>query len=213
MNLPYLLPHFMSVHLLQFIHNWKKFYNQWSDAVYIWLVTTSLLKAAKHVGGLKRIHFRNVYRDCIKRYRDKAWKQSAHYTVTSCDENNNEMWSTSCLITQHKPYIVELSFMETQKSNDSNQWVPSITMEGPSQINVVHIPLYDVTCRNHGTECKSDITPYHLSHSLALLHILWIASKHTWPLSSQRMQSHLPTILAIKLILWNNIMLMPPVYH
>ena len=45
--------------------------------------------------------------------------QSTRYVVTSCDGNNDEMWSTSCRITQHKPYIVELSFMETQKSNDS----------------------------------------------------------------------------------------------
>ena len=45
--------------------------------------------------------------------------QSTHYIVTSFDGNNDEMWSTSCLITQHKPCIAELSFMETQKSNDS----------------------------------------------------------------------------------------------
>ena len=95
----------------------------------------------------------------------------------ACHGNDDEMWSTSCLIMQHKPYIVELSFMETQESNDSINEGPSITMEGPSQTNAVLVPLHDVTCRNHRTEFKSDIklyTPYpcHLSHSLALLHIL-----------------------------------------
>ena len=105
--------------------------------------------------------------------------QSTHYIVTSChgNDDDSEMWSTSCLIIQHKPYIVELSFMETQESNDSINEGPSITMEGPSQTNAVLVPLHDVTCRNHRTEFKSDIklyTPYpcHLSHSLALLHIL-----------------------------------------
>ena len=39
--------------------------------------------------------------------------QSTRYIVTSCHGNDDEMWSTSCLIMQHKPYIVELSFMET----------------------------------------------------------------------------------------------------
>ena len=59
--------------------------------------------------------------------------QSTRYTVTSCHGNDDEMWSTSgCLIMQHKPYIVELSFMETQESNDSIHEGPSITMEGPS---------------------------------------------------------------------------------
>ena len=47
------------------------------------------------------------YRDCIKRNGDKTWMQSACYIVTSCHRNNDEMWSTSCLIMQHKPYIVE----------------------------------------------------------------------------------------------------------
>ena len=100
--------------------------------------------------------------------------QSTCYIVTSFHGNDDEMWSTSCLIIQHKPYIVELSFMETQESINEG---PSITMEGPFQTNVVLVPLHDVTCRNHWTEFKSDIklyTPYpcHLSHSLALLHIL-----------------------------------------
>ena len=103
--------------------------------------------------------------------------QSTCYIVSSCHGNNDEMWSTSCLIMQHKPYIVELSFMETQESNDSINEGPSITMEGPSQTNAVLVPLHNVTCRNNRTEFKSDIklyTPYpcHLSHSLALLHIL-----------------------------------------
>ena len=112
----------------------------------------------------------------LKRYGDKAWMQSTHYIVTIC-HGNDEVRSTSCLIMQHKPYIIELSFMETQESNDSINEGPSITMEGPSQTNAVLVPLHDVTCRNHWTKFKSDIklyTPYpcHLSHSLALLHIL-----------------------------------------
>ena len=81
--------------------------------------------------------------------------QSTRYIVTSCHGNDDEMWSTSCLIMQHKPYIVELSFMETQESNDSINEGPS--MEGPSQTNAVLVPLHDVTCRNHQTEFKSDI--------------------------------------------------------
>ena len=142
-------------------------------------MTTSLLKAAKkcETSKLKKLNFRKGYRDCIKRYGDKAWMQSTRYIVTSCHGNDDEMWSTSCLIMQHKPYIVELSFMETQESNDSINEGPSITMEGPSQTNAVLVPLHDVICRNHRTEFKSDIklyTPYpcHLSHSLALLRIL-----------------------------------------
>ena len=48
------------------------------------------------------------YRDCIKRNGDKTQMQSTCYIiVTSCHGNNDEMWSTSCLIVQHKPYIVE----------------------------------------------------------------------------------------------------------
>ena len=47
------------------------------------------------------------YRDCIKRNGDKTRKQSTCYIVTSCHGNNDEMWSTSYLIMQHKPYIVE----------------------------------------------------------------------------------------------------------
>ena len=99
--------------------------------------------------------------------------QSTHYVVTSCHGNDDEMWSTSCLIMQHKSYIVELSFMETQKSNDLVNEGPSITTEGSFQTNAVHIPLHDVTCRN---QFKSDLklyTPYpcHLSHNLAHLHI------------------------------------------
>ena len=47
------------------------------------------------------------YRDCIKRNGDKTRMQSTCYIVTSCHGNNDEMWSTSCLIMQHKPYIVE----------------------------------------------------------------------------------------------------------
>ena len=59
------------------------------------------------------------YRDCIKRNGDKTRMQSTCYIVTSCHGNNYEMWNTSCLIMQHKPYIVELRLSETQKSNDS----------------------------------------------------------------------------------------------
>ena len=47
------------------------------------------------------------YRDCIKRNGDKTQMQSTRYIVTSCHGNDDEMWSTSCLIMQHKPYIVE----------------------------------------------------------------------------------------------------------
>ena len=61
--------------------------------------------------------------------------------VTSCHGNDDEAWSTSCLIMQHKPYIVELSFMETQKSHDSINEGPSLTTEGPPQTNVVHVPM------------------------------------------------------------------------
>ena len=38
-------------------------------------------------------------------------------------------------------YIVELSFMETQKSHDSINEEPSLTTEGPPQANVVHVPM------------------------------------------------------------------------
>ena len=85
--------------------------------------------------------------------------------VTSCHGNNDEAWSTSCLIMTHKPYVVELSFMETQKSHDLINEGPSLTTEGPPQTNVVHVPFR--------TEFKSDFklyTPYpcHLSCSFAL---------------------------------------------
>ena len=61
--------------------------------------------------------------------------------VTSCHGKDDEMWITSCLIMQHKPYIVELSFMETQKSHDSINEGPSLTTEGPPLTNVVHVPM------------------------------------------------------------------------
>ena len=80
--------------------------------------------------------------------------QSTRYIVTSGHGNDDKMWSTSCLIMQHKPYIVELSFMETQESNDSINEGSSITMEGPFQTNAVLVPLHDVTCRNHRTELR-----------------------------------------------------------
>ena len=47
----------------------------------------------------------------------------------------------SCLIMQHKPYIVELTVVETQKSHDSINEVPSLTTKGPPQTNVVYVPM------------------------------------------------------------------------
>ena len=44
-----------------------------------------------------------LYRDCIKRNGDKTRMQSTRYIVTSCHGNDDEMWSTSCLIIQYKP--------------------------------------------------------------------------------------------------------------
>ena len=47
-------------------------------------------------------------RDCIKRNGDKTQvMQNTRYIVTSCHGNDDEIWSTSCLVMQHKPYIVE----------------------------------------------------------------------------------------------------------
>ena len=37
-------------------------------------------------------------------------------------------------------YVVP-SFMETQKSHDSTNEGPSLTMEGSPQANVVHVPM------------------------------------------------------------------------
>jgi len=53
----------------------------------------------------------NKWRQDLDVYRVRA------IIVTSCHGNDDEAWSTSCLIMQHKPYIVELSFMETQKNH------------------------------------------------------------------------------------------------
>ena len=69
-------------------------------------------------------------------------------------------------------YIVELSFVEIQKSHDSINEGPSLTTEGPPQTNVVHVPMSHL-----GQKFKSDFklyTPYHchLSCSFALLHQL-----------------------------------------
>ena len=47
----------------------------------------------------------------------------------------------SCLIMQRKPYIVELTVVETQKSHDSINEVPSLTTKGPPQTNVVYVPM------------------------------------------------------------------------
>jgi len=46
--------------------------------------------------------------------------QSTCYIVTSCHENNDKVWNTSCLIMQHKSYTVEQppslpSIITTQK--------------------------------------------------------------------------------------------------
>ena len=92
------------------------------------------------------------YRDCIKRNGDKTQMQSTCCIVTSCHGNNDEMWSTSCLIMQHKPYIVELRFSETQKSNDSINERPSIATDGPSQTNPVHVAYMMSHVDNHWTE-------------------------------------------------------------
>ena len=51
--------------------------------------------------------------------------------VNSCHGNDDEIWSTSCLIMQHKPDIVQLSFIEAQKSHDSINEGLSLTTEGP----------------------------------------------------------------------------------
>ena len=117
------------------------------------------------------------YRDCIKRNGDKTRMQSTCYIVTSCHGNNDEMCCTSCLIMQHKPYIVELRFSETQKSNDSINEGLSIAMDGPSQTNVVHVACMMSRVDSHRTEFKSDFKPHtsypcHLSLSLALIHLL-----------------------------------------
>ena len=86
--------------------------------------------------------------------------------VTSCHGYNDEMWSTSCLIMQHKPCIVELSYMETQKSHDSINEGPSLTTEGPPRTHVVHVPMSHFRHKLY-TPC-----PCHLSGSFALLHQL-----------------------------------------
>ena len=49
--------------------------------------------------------FQREYRDCGMETRPGC---RVHATiVTSCHRNDNEAWSTSCLIMQHKSYIVE----------------------------------------------------------------------------------------------------------
>ena len=94
--------------------------------------------------------------------------------VTSCHGNDDETWSTSCLIMQHKPYIVELSFMETQKSHDSINEGPSLTTEGPPQTNVVHVQYH--LGQNLSLISNYNYTPLaypcHLFCSFALLHQL-----------------------------------------
>ena len=59
----------------------------------------------------------------------------------------------SCLIMQHKPYIVEQSFMETQKSHDSIIEEPSLTTEGPPQTNVVQVNEKIVNCGGAYRDC------------------------------------------------------------
>ena len=85
--------------------------------------------------------FQREYRDCIKGMETRPGCRIHAIIVTSCHGNDDEAWSTSCLIMQHKPYIVELSFMETQKSHDLINEGPSLTMKGPPQTNVVHVPM------------------------------------------------------------------------
>ena len=92
--------------------------------------------------------------------------------VTSCHGNDDEAWSTSCLIMQHKPYIVELSFMETQKSHDSINEGPSLTTEGPPQTNVVHVPMSHLGQNLSLISNYNTPYPCHLSRSFALLHQL-----------------------------------------
>ena len=60
------------------------------------------------------------YRDCIKRNVDKTRKQSTCYIVTSCHGNNDEMWSTSYLIMQHKPYTEITNGSEVPKKMGHN---------------------------------------------------------------------------------------------
>ena len=77
-----------------------------------------------------------------------------HGTPKGCHSDAHVPWYK-----QHKPYIVELSFMETQKSHDAINEGPSLITEGPPQTNV--------TCTNHQTEFKSDF-------SLSLSSILYL---------------------------------------
>ena len=86
-----------------------------------------------------------------------------------------------------KPCIVELSFMETQKSHDSINEGPSLTTEGPTQTNVVHVPMSHL---GQNSDFKL-YTPYlcHLSCSFALLHqlaymIVAFEGTHWWLLNN-----------------------------
>ena len=72
------------------------------------------------------MNYGKEYRDCIKRNGDKTPKQSTCYIVTSCHGNNDEMWSTSCLIMQHKPYIVEQPPPHSSKATITTQTYASM---------------------------------------------------------------------------------------
>ena len=111
------------------------------------------------------MNYGKKYRNCIKRNGEKTWMQSTCYIVTSCHRNDDKMWSTSCLIMQHKPYIVELSFTETQKSNDSINEGPSIATDGPSQTNAVHVAcmMSHVETIGRNLSLISNHIPCHLS--------------------------------------------------
>ena len=108
--------------------------------------------------------------DCIKGMETIPGCRVHAIIVTSCHGNDDEAWSTSCLIMRHKFYSVELSFMETQKSHDSINEGPSLTTEEPPQTNVVHIPM-SYLGQNLSLISKH-ILPIPVICSFALLHQL-----------------------------------------
>ena len=105
--------------------------------------------------------------------------QSTCYIVTSCHGDNDEMWSTSCLIMQHKPYIVELRFLETQKLNDSINEEPSIATDGPSQTNAVHVACMMSHVDNHQTEFKS------VSNHILPIPVIYLLAWHSYTYSEE----------------------------
>ena len=78
------------------------------------------------------------YRDCIKRNGDKTRIQSTRYIVTSCHGNDDKMWSTSCLIMQHKPYIVDQPPPHPFKSHYhyTKVHMPSFSVYGQRYISI-----------------------------------------------------------------------------